>query len=156
MIETKVLKIKVEELDESIKTEAVFDWKVKEKDIGGYKATVTFERETDVPYYAEMIEKEKEWHNLMDVKYAIVYVLLALSIAVLTSAAVVRLFGNGLPYATVIIFSLLGLGFAIFVAAGLVFYLKIKKVQNTLPLYFEKRREYMLEMEKLRNHEKQD
>ena len=128
MIETKVLKIKVEELDESIKTEAVFDWKVK----------------------------EKEWHNLMDVKYAIVYVLLALSIAVLTSAAVVRLFGNGLPYATVIIFSLLGLGFAIFVAAGLVFYLKIKKVQNTLPLYFEKRREYMLEMEKLRNHEKQD
>lgn len=156
MIETKLLKIRIEELDESIKTESVFDWKVKEKDIGSYKAVVTFERETDVPYYAEMIKKEKEWHDMMDVKYLLVYILLLLAIVVLTSAAIVRLFTKGLNYSNIIVFSLLGLGFVIFVAAGLCFYFKIKKVQQTLPLYFEKRREYMLEMEKLRNHEKQD
>ena len=155
MIETKVLKIKLEELDESIKTESVFDWKVKDKNIGSYNAIVTFERETDVPYYAEMIQKEKEWHKTMDVKYVPVYILLAIAVIVLTSAAGVRLFTKGLEYSNIIVFSLLGLGFAVFAVGGLVFYLKVKKVQKTLPFYFEKRREYMLEMEKLRNDEKQ-
>ena len=156
MIETKVLKIRNEDLDESIKTEAVFDWKVVNKEMGAYKTTVSFERENDVPYYDEMIAKEKEWHKQMDIKYYPVYILLAIALLVLTSSAVVRLALRGFEYLNIIVFSLLGLGFAIFVAGGLTFYFIIKKVQKTLPLYYEKRRDYMLEMEKLRNHEKQD
>lgn len=152
MTETKTIKIDNNQLVESIKTLEVFEWKVVNKDVGPYKSILTLERETDTPYYSKLVEYEKEWNKQMVIKNTAVYVFLAIALVILTTAGIMKFVFLNDKTIGYVVYGLLGGGLFFFLLGALFFYLNIKKMQKNIPLYFEKRREFMLKIKELKEN----
>ncbi len=144
-------KIRNEEVDEYLKTMEIFDWKCVSKDFEAYKINLSFERETETPYYQEMIIKEKKWNKKYHPTMIHIYILSILAILVITSALIAHFLSSGALYHDPLVYSLLFSGIGIFMITSLLFFLRIKKGQKNIASFYEERHQIKEEMEALKN-----
>ena len=149
MEEYLVKKLITNDLDESLKTYAVFDWKVSNKQINGYKTTVTFVRETETPYYSQIVELEKKWNKETNVPSWPGYLLVILAFLTITAYLIVSWMSGFQDKLTYFLAIMLPGLFLLMLASGY-FVLRIKKIEKILANYYEKRHEYDLEIKKIK------
>ena len=148
-------KVRFEEVDEFIKTEEIFLWKLVSKDESGFKVRLTFERETEEPYYKETVQKEKIWKKKMETNMVPIYVLTALAMVLITAALIVRLLlGNEGVY-QILVYSFLFGGIGVFLVASLIFLLLLRKGQKNIMNFYELRHQLKEELDQIRNGNKE-
>lgn len=152
MEEYLVKKIVTNDLDESIKTYSIFDWKVTNKEINGYKTTVTFVRETDKPYYNELVKLEKKWNKETNFPAWPSYAFVLIAFLIFTAYLIVSFITNFQDKLTFFLaFMIPGLVF-LFLAV-VYFFIRTKKIEKIIASYYDKRHEYNLESKKIRGEE---
>ena len=142
-------KIVTNDLDETIKTYAVFDWKVVNKNIVGYKTIVTFSRDTGEPHYQEIKELEKKWNKEMNYPSWPIYLFVILSILTITAYLIVS-YLTGFTNKSLYFLSIMLPGLVFFVLAALLLIVRMKKIEKILAKYYERRHEYMLEAKRIK------
>lgn len=150
MNEKLILKIKSDDLEKVIKTKEIFDWNVTSKEENNDRYIVTFVRDTSTPYYQEIKLREKKWKKTMEMSYTLVYIFVALSLLVITSALVVKLSLKGYEHLQTLIYILLGSGVFLSTIAAVLFMLEVKRFQKIIPVYLDKRFEMKKEIEEIK------
>ena len=138
-------KIVTNDLDESIKTYSIFDWKVSKKEILGYKTLVTFVRNTNTPYYSQIVELEKKWNKETNVPSWPGYLFLLLAFLTVTAYLIVSIL-TGFQNKLVIFLSIMLPGLVLLMLASSYFMIRGKKIEKILASYYEKRHEYDLKI----------
>lgn len=142
-------KIVTNDLDESIKTYAVFDWKVSSKEILGYKTLVTFVRNTDAPYYQQIVELEKKWNKETTVPSWPGYLLLVLTFLTVSTYLIVSII-TGFQNKKLYFFSIMLPGLILLMLASTYFMIRGKKIEKILVTYYDKRHEYDLKIKEIK------
>ncbi|MBR0295374.1 MAG: hypothetical protein IJQ67_05685 [Bacilli bacterium] len=145
-------KINTTDIDDFIKLEAIFDYELVSKDIRGNKTYLTFKRETSTPYFEKIVELEKKWNKEMNYPAWPTYVLIALALITITGYLVVS-FITGFENKLIFFLSIMLPGLLFFVLASLYFIFRAKKIEKILAIYYEKRREYQIEANKIKGVE---
>ena len=140
-------KVMNNEVDETIETMAVFDWKVTGKDIQAYKTTLSFSRDTKTPYYQKVVELEKKWKKETEPSSLLTYIFVGLSFATMTAFLIITLL---LGFQLIYFLTIMVPALLLFTAGAMFFYLRTKKIQKIIISYYERRREYRLEIEKIK------
>ena len=145
-------KIVTTDLEETIKTYAVFDWKVESKNILGYKTSVTLVRDTETPYYNEIKDLEKKWNKEMDYPAWPTYLFIALALLTITAYLIVSVitgFQNKLLY----FLSIMLPGLLFFLIGTIFFFIRTKKIEKIIVKYYERRHDYAIEAKKIKGEE---
>ena len=145
-------KIVTKDLDETIKTYEVFDWKVANKDILGYKTLVTFSRDTEEPHYAEIKALEKKWNKEMSFPAWPTYLFIALAILTITAYLIVSIL-TGFEDKLIYFLSIMMPGLGFFIIGTLFFIIRTKKIEKIIVKYYERRHDYALEAKRIKGEE---
>ena len=156
MKEYKTIKVLLKDADEYIKTVNVFDWKVQDKEILGVKMKITLEREMGTSYYQEIKKLEKEWHKETTFPSWPTYVLSAIALVLITIYLVLFLnnqdeYGNLLFDIKQFLCFMLPRIITILIAF-IYSFIRSRKINKIITLYYEKRREYSLKAQEIKGN----
>ena len=149
-MEAKIRKVSTEEVDSVITGMAIFDWKVIKKEINGTRSVLTFERDENVPYYDEMVKKEKAYEKETNPSSLLIYIFVGLALVLMTTYLIVSSLNGGFAFDNIYFYAIMIPGLVSFLLSALFLFLRVKKIQKILANFYERRREVSLEMEELR------
>lgn len=154
MIESKNVKVTLNEVDEYIKTVSIFDWKVTNKEILGFKVSLTLTRETETPYYNEIKELEKKWKNETSISALPTYIFVGIALILITIYLVILLNNNdsdgNLVFQITPFLSFMVPGILSFLLAAGYSFFRSRKIQKIIVSYYELRREYDIKAQELK------
>lgn len=142
-------KIKKEEFKEEVHTMSLFLWEVYDKKDLGDRYEITFKREENTPYYDEITALEKKWNKENKINNIPILIGTITAIALLTASLIFKQV-NG-DSTAIVTYVLLFSGLFLFIVSSVFLLLNIKKNQKIIANFFEKRREYEIEINKIKN-----
>ena len=146
-------KVITSDLEETIETYKIFGWEVSDKSILGYKTMVVFNRDTDMPHYQEIVALEKKWNKETDFPAWPTYLFIILALLTITVYLIVSVL-TGFTDKLLYFLSIMLPGLVFFMLGAGYFYLRTHKIQKIIETYYEKRREYRLEIERIKGDHK--